>query len=139
MVDKIQNKDCSFKNSGGRRARPELRRSVRFSVYLSEPELEKIRVAAIGEHSLARSRQETARQISEFFRKSALSQPIPFNRSVPPCNIELIKKIGGISNNLNQIARLAHMASHGDSELVRSVCGELLKTLMKIRADLLGG
>ncbi|HAU4929958.1 plasmid mobilization protein [Aeromonas hydrophila] len=131
---------CTYNKKNGRRARPDLRRLKRFSLYLSESEFEQIRLSAIGEHNTVNTSQETARQISEFIRQSALNQPISSNRSVPPCNIELIKVIGSMSNNLNQAMRLAHVhAANNELSQIDIASKELLAIIVKIKNDLLGG
>lgn len=126
----------------GRGGRPkisdDLRRVNRFSVYLSNDELAQIKIAALGEHNQNLGRQESAIQIADFIRKSALNQPIEFNRSIPPANIELIRQIGNISNNLNQAVRMAHIANNADPNEIDLVCLELLNYVRKIRNELLG-
>ncbi|HHQ4453637.1 TPA: plasmid mobilization protein, partial [Aeromonas veronii] len=99
-----------------------------------------IRLAAIGEHNTVNTSQETARQMSDFIRQSALNQPIAHNRSVPSCNIEMIKIIGSMSNNLNQAMRLVHAhAANNESSQIDIACKELLVIIVKMKNYLLGG
>ncbi|MFQ2489854.1 plasmid mobilization protein [Aeromonas caviae] len=131
---------CTYNKKNGRIARPDLRRLKRFSLYLSESEFEQIRLAAIGEHNTVNTSQETARQMSDFIRQSALNQPIAHNRSVPSCNIEMIKIIGSMSNNLNQAMRLVHAhAANNESSQIDIACKELLVIIVKMKNYLLGG
>lgn len=137
--DEAQPQKRGRSDRGGRPKTPDnLRRINRFSVYLSNDELSQIKIAVLGEHNQCISKQESAIQIADYIRKSALKQQTLCNRSIPQANIELIKKIGNISNNLNQAVKLAHIVINTDSNKVGLVCSELLNYFMKIRGELIG-
>lgn len=137
--DDMQPQKRGRSDRGGRPKIPDnLRRVNRFSVYFSNDELSQIKIAVLGEHNQCIGKQESAIQIADYIRKSALKQQILCNRSIPLTNIELIRQIGNISNNLNQAVRLAHIVINADSDKVDLVCSELLKYFIKIRAELIG-
>ena len=79
----------------------------------------------------------SGRPPARFIREAALGA-IPRERR-SAANAELLRQLGRIGNNLNQLAARAHIGTALPAELIETALGELLAAVRRIEPDVAGG
>ncbi len=113
------------RGKGGRpRSTPGEARARTIGVCVNAAELDAIR----------RNADSVGLSVSHWLRNTALSRPVP-RPLLPEVNRDTYRALAGAVNNLNQIARLAHV---GKAACTDAVLHEVITTVRQVQRELCG-